>query len=234
MFMKKFLVIFAFLGILSLPFLPQIIGETTYFTSFAANFIFKNNLHEVVPGRFFRSAEMNPSDLSKTIKEHGIKTVIDLRLEIADNDAEQGITEKEVVEKAGGSYLHIPFSSARANQKEQLEQLLDAFDSVKTPILVHCSSGTHRSGVASAIWLIEKEGAPIEQAENQISAKYGYFQLERDIKAFFQGKPTLDAVLRYYAQANESERITFRDWLQKQDGLTNGKDLPKEFNPQAQ
>lgn len=219
--MKKSWIALACVGLVALPFVPQIAGETTYFTSFAANFIFKNNLHEIVPGRFYRSGQMNPKDLTETIQEHQIKTVIDLRLAVDDSDAEQGISEKEVVENAGGHYEHIPFSSARADQKEQIEKLLDAFDQAQTPVLVHCSSGTHRSGIASAIWLLEKEGQPVEVAENQISSRYGFFKFERDIKAFFQGKPTLDAVLSYYAKANTAERISFRDWIKSQDQLSD-------------
>jgi uncharacterized protein (TIGR01244 family) len=207
--------------VLALPFIPQIAGETTYFTSFAANFIFKNNLHEIVPGRFFRSGQMNPADLTQTMKEHNIKTVIDLRLAVDDSDAEQGISEKQVVENAGGQYSHIPFSSARADQKEQIEKLLDTFEEAQTPILVHCSSGTHRSGIASALWLLEKEGKSVETAEDQISIRYGFFQFERDLKAFFQGKPTLDEVLREYAKANNAERISFREWLKNQDQLSS-------------
>ena len=58
----------------------QMGSESTYFTSYAANAIFRHNFHSVIPGRFYRSAQMPRDALAETIREHGIRTVIDLRL----------------------------------------------------------------------------------------------------------------------------------------------------------
>ena len=191
------------------------VGETTYFTSFASNFLFHNNLHVVAPGRFYRSAQMSREDIQSTIQRLGIRTVIDLRLNNDEPDA-SGRTQRETVERQGATYLHIPFSSARANQIDRLQNLVRAYESSPRPILVHCSSGTHRSGVASAVWLLDRENAPIETALEQITLRYGFIQWERDLKALFQGEPTLDTVLTDYAKAAAAEPLTFREWLERQ------------------
>lgn len=190
----------------------QLIGESTAVTSSLANTLFHNNLHEVVPGRLFRSAQMSRGDLGETIDRHKIRSVIDLRL---DEDApdETGKEEADVAREHGAEYRHIPFSSAKAAQRPSLLALLRAYEELPRPILVHCSSGTHRSGVASALWLLDQEGATPETAAAQLSARYGYFQLERDMKAWWTGRPTLDRILGAFASAKKSTGVDLRTWM---------------------
>ena len=190
----------------------QMRTESTYFTSYAANALFRNNFHEVVPGKFYRSAQMFRDDLTQTVREHGIKSVIDLRL-MDDAADETGTTEAEAASRGGAVYRHIPFSSARVDQRESLLDLLAAFDTLPRPVLVHCSSGTHRAGVASAIWLLDQEGRSPAEAAGQLTMKYGFFQPERDLKAYLQGRPTLDRAIREFAVVSGRKPIAFQDWV---------------------
>lgn len=210
------------LGLVAVPALlvaPQMVSETTAVTSYIANTIFSSNLHEVVPARFFRSAEMSRAELQKTIQQRGIKTVIDLRL---DQDAPDstGLSESAAAAAAGASYLHLPFSSARADQLDQIAKLLAAYDTAALPILVHCSSGTHRSGVAAALWLMTKEDRSYDEAMSQLTPKYGFFRFERDLKSFFQGAPTLDMIFSQYRDAaskvSEGAPLSLKSWVAAQ------------------
>ena len=211
--MKKLaLIFFSLIALLTL--VPQLLTDTTYYTSFISNFLFEHNLHEVVPGRFYRSAEMSRTDLEKTVRKLGIKTVIDLRLD-KDSPDESGVSESQAAQKGGAAYHHIPLSSARADQKPALMDLLNLYQTEQAPMLVHCSSGTHRSGIASAIWLLDREHYTYEQAMEQLTARYGFFEIERKIKTLWQGKPTLDRVMtEYHSDATEGKSLSFRDWLQ--------------------
>lgn len=215
------------LGIVAAPALlvaPQMVTETTAVTSYLANTIFANNLHEVAPQKFYRSAEMSRAELQATIKQRGIKTVIDLRL---DEDAPDstGLSEADAASAVGAGYIHLPFSSSRADQLEQILKLLTAYDTSPLPILVHCSSGTHRSGVAAALWLMEKEARSYDEAMLQLTPRYGFFRFERDMKSFFQGAPTLDMIFaRYRAETSkakdptekESAPMTLKSWISAQ------------------
>lgn len=186
--------------------------ESTYFTSYAANAIFRNNFHAVVPGRLYRSAQMPRDELIDTIRKHGIKTVIDLRLN-DDAPDETGFTEAAAARQAGAAYRHIPLSSSRMDQRGSLLALMATYREAKGPILVHCSSGTHRAGVASAIWLLEQAGKSPAEAAGQLTLKYGFFQPERDLKAYFQGRPTLDRAIRDYAAVRRERGISFWEWV---------------------
>ncbi len=215
---KTFLVL---LAIIVFPIFYQGFAETTYFTSFVANFLFKNNLHEIVKDRFYRSAEMSRSDLADTITRNHLKTVIDLRLNDDVKDS-SGFTEQEITELNGAKYIHIPFSSRYSEQYESLSELVKSYKIAETPVLVHCSSGTHRAGVATAIWLLLNEKTSFEVAEEQISIKYGFIKLERKLKAFLQGKPTLEHILEDYKNNSESFTLTFDQWIE-QKKLSSGK-----------
>lgn len=216
--MKRFVFICTAILFVGAPLMPQMLSETTYFTSFAANFVFQNNLHEVVPGRLYRSAAMDEDDLERIIREKRIKSVIDLRLSSAAVEP-SGLTEKTVVEATGARYVSIPFSSACAKQKDRIQQLLDVYEKVETPVLIHCTSGTHRTGIAAALWLLEMEGADLSRAQEQISLHYGFIDAERRLKSYIQGEPTLDTVLTRYAADQQTEKSTFGAWLGKQQDL---------------
>lgn len=198
--------------------------ESTYFTSYAANAIFRNNFHAVVPGRLYRSAQMPRDELIDTIRANGIKTVIDLRL-TGDAPDETGFTEAAAARQAGASYRHIPFSSSRVDQRTSLLALMSAYRELPEPILVHCSSGTHRAGVASAIWLLEQAGKTPEEAAEQLTLKYGFFQPERDLKAYMQGRPTLDRAIRDYAAVRRETKLSFREWVSS--SVLFDRDAPK-------
>ncbi len=202
--------------------IPQLISDTTAVTSFIANSFFSNNLHEVVPGKFYRSAEMKVSEMVKVAKANGIKTVVDLRLSNEEVDSE-GRSEEQALKDAGISYRHIPFNSGRDNQLPRVKELLTAYSEIEQPILVHCSSGTHRAGLASAIWLLEQENKNIDAANEQFSPKYGFFQRERDLKALYEGRPTLDAIFWRYKDANAKTPVRFRDWLEMRLAELTGK-----------
>ncbi len=203
-------------ALLMLPLLPQIIGETTYLTSYVANLAFEGNWHEVVPGKFYRSAELDAQTLSERIQKYGIKTIIDLRYGKDKTDA-QGQTEKDSAAALGVEYRHLPLLGSNARQKKQIEELIELYDAVPSPILVHCTSGTHRSGLASAVWLLTKEDSSPENATEQLSTRYGYFYAERKIKSLIQGHATIDAILWKYLEARKQSGISFRQWIKQVD-----------------
>jgi len=174
---------------------------------------FSNNLHEVIPQEFYRSGEMSYQRLQEVIKEKGIKTVVDLRLGADEPDA-FGRTEADYMLALGVNYYHIGFQSSAIPPLEKIHSLLTAFDEAVTPILVHCSSGTHRSGFASALWVLQHQGGDRTQAIAQLSPRYGFFRFERRLKSLLKGAPTLDDLIWYYVKEAQQSQ-SFRDWVNK-------------------
>lgn len=192
----------------------QIGSEDTSFTSAIAQILFTNNLHEVRANELYRSAEMIPSEMAEVVREKNIKTVLDVRAGPKDLSPEY-TGEEEAVSKVGAKYLSFPMIGSKEISQKSLIELLNLLENIEPPFLVHCTSGTHRSGAVAAIWLMEKDGISFEEAMKQLSPKYGYFYLERKLKSKIQGHPTIDNVLWRYGEAQEKEKITFREWVEK-------------------
>lgn len=207
--MRKTLLFFVFLLLLLET--PQLLTDSTAVTSYVSNILFRNNLHAVVDNRFYRSARMSNADLKEVIREKGIKTVINLSR--GGGSAENGeMGERAVVESQNVKYLEIPLNGKRIPSRDRLLPLLSAYETSPLPILVHCSSGTHRSGLAAAIWLLEQEAASIDLAEKQLSARYGFFRFERILKSYFEGRSTIDEVLWSYKREMAEQGIPFSTW----------------------
>lgn len=194
--------------------LPQLVSEGTEFTSFVSSVVYNNNFHTVEEGRFYRSAQMSNAELENVIKEKGIKSVIDLRFGKGEPEAD-GKTEKDAVREAGAAYYHVPLLGSRVPAHRRIEKLLEVYSKAEEPILVHCTSGTHRSGVAATIWLIDKVGKnPEAAAKEQLSLQYGFVGFERDLKGGFQGYPTIDDIVWQYLDDVKSEPQTFVAWYE--------------------
>lgn len=184
--------------------LAQMFGQTTAFTSWIANMLTKHNFNTVVADTFYRSGEMGAEELDEIIRNNNIKTIIDLRLDPNEKD-DGSLSEKWISELDSAEYYNVKLSSSKIPSYETVSELIEIYDKAKIPILVHCSSGTHRTGFASFVWMLEKENSSVELASEQLSLKYGFIPLERKLKSWFQKEPTLDHVVWSY-----------RDWTLKQ------------------
>jgi len=188
-----------------------VLSGSSSITSYATNLVLNHNLYEVVPNKFYRSGRMSHDELLQVIREFRIKTVIDLRLGALDK-YENGYLEREVVESAGVRYSNVRLNE-RIPLKVRLSGLLNAYDQAELPILVHCTSGTHRAGVATFIWLLDKEGWTIAEAKSQFSPNFGYYQIERDIRKLVTGTRTIDTLVWEYQQAYAQTGVSIRTWL---------------------
>ncbi|KJB90438.1 tyrosine/serine protein phosphatase [Skermanella aerolata KACC 11604] len=134
-----------------------------------------DNFHAVVPGELYRSAQPTPELISYYQKEYGIKTVINLRGENVGTgwyDAELATTSK-----LGIRFVNFRMSAKREFTQERLTELMAVLREAEKPVLVHCTSGSDRSGLVSALYLAAVAKVGEEQADSQISFRYGHIPL---------------------------------------------------------
>lgn len=94
--------------------------------------------------RFYRGARPKEKDF-QTLKELGIKTVIDL----TDNTPE----ERGYVEALGMTYVNIAIPDKKDPSDEQIAQFLKLVNDPATgKFYVHCAGGRHRTGVMGAVY----------------------------------------------------------------------------------
>ena len=161
---------------------------------------FWHNFHEVVPG-VFRSNQPNARRLAR-YKALGIRSLITLRG--ASDSAVMAFQQEACAEL--GLKVHLVGMSARAlAPAERYLHLLNLFETVERPFLIHCKSGADRTGLGAAFYLIDQEGQSVAEASRHLGPRYMHFRRSKT--------GILDALLDSYAETGEAEGISLRDWL---------------------
>jgi protein tyrosine phosphatase (PTP) superfamily phosphohydrolase (DUF442 family) len=141
------------------------------------------NFYAVDPGKFYRSAQLTGDELDEVIRRFGIKTVINLR---GDNPGASWFdNEVRVVNKERVKFISLPMATDSIPHTDELEALLDAYSKSPRPILIHCQSGSDRTGEASAIYAMEYMHMPREQALGMLSPRYWHFSILVPSKTYF-------------------------------------------------
>lgn len=131
------------------------------------------NFHSVEDGVLYRSAQLGGTAFRDRIKEYGIRTIVNLRGE----NSRMGwyVDELKASESLGVAHIDFAISAVRDLTDTQLDKLAAILRDAPRPILVHCQSGSDRTGLASAIFerVIAKKSA--SEAAYQPSFRYGHF-----------------------------------------------------------
>jgi hypothetical protein len=166
------------------------------------------NLHTVLPDRVYRCAQPSAGDVACQVRDHGIRTVVNLRgccyplpwymdesrathaLEIAQED--------------------VCLSAGRLPSPPEMRRLLDVLDRAEYPLLLHCRRGADRTGLASAVVLLLQDGEDLASARRQLGLRYGHVAVGN--------QACLDAFFDLYAGWLRDHGTThapdvFRHWL---------------------
>lgn len=134
----------------------------------------------------------------------GIKTILNLR-----GVANQShyLLEKEACDANDIALVNMKFSARTAAPKELYLTLLNHFDTMERPFLIHCKSGADRTGIAAAFYLLHVDGATVAQARAQLALKYVHIKWLRT--------GILDAILDAYASDLATQGpMPLRQWLE--------------------
>ena len=130
------------------------------------------NFHSVVHGEFYRSAQLSPAQLERHVRDHSIKTIINLRGENV--NAQWYNAEVETAARLGVQHIDFAMSSGTVLTPERADQLVAIMRAAPKPILVHCQSGADRTGLVSVIYSQQIAGVGDDVAERQLSVRYGH------------------------------------------------------------
>ena len=128
-----------------------------------------HNFGEVQRDRIYRSGQMPASALARTIRDHRIKTVLNLR---GANKDPWYAAERATTLEAGATQVDIPMSSCVWMSRAQLRTLIATFDTAEYPMLIHCQWGAERTGLASAFAELLRPDSTLEDARRQFSIRY--------------------------------------------------------------
>ncbi|MDE1992396.1 MAG: dual specificity protein phosphatase family protein [Rhizobiaceae bacterium] len=130
------------------------------------------NFHPVIEGELYRSAQPTADELATYVRDHGIKTVINLR----GSHPGKSWYDDELAMAQGLGVRHIDFrlSSSKVVPVQKIDELVEMMASAPKPILIHCQAGADRSGLAAALFLRKIAGMDEHKAEGQLSFYYGH------------------------------------------------------------
>ncbi|NTE32221.1 dual specificity protein phosphatase family protein [Agrobacterium tumefaciens] len=130
------------------------------------------NFHEVVAGQLYRSNQPSSEQLVRYTRDHGIKTVINLR---GENESEDWYKDEIKTSRELG-LTHIDFGMSARHELDmtKVNQLVAIMRDAPKPILIHCKSGADRTGLATPLYLGRVAYLGEKAAESQLSVRYGH------------------------------------------------------------
>lgn len=167
-------------------------------------FVVMENLDTVVPGELYRSGQPSPDQLEDWIDAFGLNSVLRLK-----GDGAQAEAEREVLARRGVELIAVRLSGQRPPTRRELLDLLDALARAPRPLLVHCDAGADRTGLAAALALL-LQGQGVSDARSQFALRY------RHLGALL-GSPLSDVLDEYAswlgASGSEHSPERLRAWI---------------------
>lgn len=116
------------------------------------------NVGRVAPG-VYRGAQPAAEGYA-TLKEMGIRTVINLRT---------SMSEKKAVEAAGMRSIEVPMEMSTDGLKAKVDRVVALMaDPANRPVFLHCRQGQDRTGIVVAAYRLKLEGWSLAEAEAEM------------------------------------------------------------------
>jgi protein tyrosine phosphatase (PTP) superfamily phosphohydrolase (DUF442 family) len=168
---------------------------------------FASNWRPLLPGRVYRSAQLSHDEFVTRIREHGIRTVVNLRGCCSDfdwyRDEARATAELDIAQE------DVTLSATRLPPPDELRRLVEVIDRAEYPFIIHCRQGVDRTGLAAAVILLLTTDSSLADARGQLGLRYGHvaFGPTRAMTQFF------DLYERWLAARGMSHsRDAFRQW----------------------
>ena len=161
-----------------------------------------NNMHEI-GGGMHRANQPSPKRIEQ-LAAMGIKTILNLR-----GESPKGyyLLEKEACEAHGITLIDYRMYSRDVHTVEKILGARDLFDKIEYPCVMHCKSGSDRTGIMGVLYRYYKMGDPIRDAMEQLSFSYLH------VKAGKTGM--LDHFFQTYLDFIAHTPIDFTQWVKK-------------------
>src|SRR5262249_5823827 len=125
------------------------------------------NVHTVIDGWVYRSAQLPGPELEEFLREHRIRTVVNLRGCCAPTD--WYLAECRITHKLNVAQEDIGLSACRLPSTSEMRRLVEVLDHCEYPVLFHCFRGADRTGLASVVVQLLRTNATLEEALAQLS-----------------------------------------------------------------
>jgi protein tyrosine/serine phosphatase len=154
----------------------------------------QGNFYVISDGEAYRSRQLNRDELTRYVHEYGIKSVLNLR----GRNPEAAWYREEILgaESLGLRQYDYGISANRDVADHDVESILAILREAPKPILVHCKSGADRTSLVAALYLFRIECRSRDEAERQLSVRYGHFPF------LWNSTIAMDRAFQRYAQTH--------------------------------
>ena len=167
------------------------------------------NIHSI-DKQMYRSSQPSPKQLKLFKKKYGLKTIINLR---GENGLSAYSLEKEACLKLNLELVNFRAYSRNPPKSEEIKILISLFNNIEYPALMHCKSGSDRTGVVATLYRILYLKESVEEAfKKELHWKYGH------IKSSHTG--VLDYFFTQYLSENQQNPKSFLDWVEDYDHVS--------------
>lgn len=134
--------------------------------------ILTGNFHAVERDEVFRSAQPSGQTIASYQQRHHIRSIINLR---GENTGSPWYDEEvAAARRLGIRHIDFRMSSKKELTQAEAEQLIELMRTAPKPLLIHCQSGSDRTGLASALYVAAVKRWGEAAAESQLSIRYGH------------------------------------------------------------
>jgi protein tyrosine phosphatase (PTP) superfamily phosphohydrolase (DUF442 family) len=126
----------------------------------------------VVDASLYRSGQLRPDEWTESLNEQNYRSVLNLR----GSNPGQSWYETELRFAADHGLRHYDYAlSARVVPSDaEMQDIVEILRTAPKPLLVHCNSGSDRTGLVSALYVYSVKGATAAQAAQQLSVWFGH------------------------------------------------------------
>ena len=113
--------------------------------------VFHSNLHPVVAGQVYRSAQPTEDDIDRWVPALGLRSVVNLRGAKSKDDRRWLGMERDAAIRNGAVHVSLRMSADDIPPAQTLRELVRILDTTPRPLLLHCRAGAERSALAASI-----------------------------------------------------------------------------------
>jgi protein tyrosine/serine phosphatase len=162
--------------------------------------IWWKNFHEIAPD-VYRANQPSPERLAE-FKAMGIRTILNLR---GTSKHSHYLFEREACLGLGLTLIDRRLYAADLASRAEILALIDEMAEIEKPCVMHCKSGSDRTGFAAILYLNLFCDVPLEVAMKQLH--WRHFHLRHSKNGI------LDLFFEAYIRDNERSSISLLDWI---------------------
>jgi protein tyrosine/serine phosphatase len=118
------------------------------------------NFHEVIPGQVYRAGQPSTSFLEYATREYHLRSVLKLN---RSKESTWSRDEEETCRRLGVKLIYIPIGVTELPPRQDMLAVLNAIETMPTPVMIHCKNGADRTGFASILCAM-RAGESLDQA----------------------------------------------------------------------